>query len=60
MTEMIYNNIALFHAQEGTIREVKEETGMNFVPETLISVEMASGFWYRFTFTGKATGENCT
>lgn len=37
-------------------REVLEETGLMFEPETLILVECASGSWFRFVFTGKIIG----
>ncbi|XP_013398678.1 8-oxo-dGDP phosphatase NUDT18-like [Lingula anatina] len=42
--------------KEGAKREVLEETGLEFEPQTLLSVETQCGTWYRFTFTGKVTG----
>ncbi|XP_029055905.1 8-oxo-dGDP phosphatase NUDT18 [Osmia bicornis bicornis] len=39
-------------------REVLEETGLIFQPETLILVECASGSWFRFVFNGKITAGN--
>ncbi len=42
--------------QEAAKREVREETGIEFEPTTLISVESPSGSWFRFTFTGRITG----
>ncbi|XP_046327665.2 8-oxo-dGDP phosphatase NUDT18-like [Haliotis rufescens] len=43
---------------DGVKREVKEETGLECEPTTLISVECSSGVWHRFTFTGRVTGGN--
>ncbi|RWS12150.1 nudix hydrolase-like protein [Dinothrombium tinctorium] len=37
-------------------REVYEETGLKFEPLTLIMVENAEGYWYRFVFTGSIIG----
>ncbi|KAG1701177.1 8-oxo-dGDP phosphatase NUDT18 [Nymphon striatum] len=37
-------------------RELEEETGLDFEPTTLISVESAQGSWYRFVLTGKVVG----
>lgn len=34
-----------------------EETGLNFEPTTLLSVEVARGHWFRFTFTGNINGK---
>jgi len=42
--------------QDAAKREVLEETGLEFEPTTLISVEMGCGTWFRFNFTGKVTG----
>ena len=43
--------------QEAVKREVEEESGLQFEPETLTSVEAsAAQMWYRFTFTGIVTG----
>ncbi|XP_067675874.1 8-oxo-dGDP phosphatase NUDT18-like [Haliotis asinina] len=41
---------------DGVKREVKEETGLECEPTTLVSVECGSGVWHRFTFTGRVTG----
>jgi len=41
---------------EAAIREVKEETGLDFEPSTLLSVEGAGGSWYRFVVAGDVTG----
>jgi len=41
---------------EAAIREVKEETGLDFEPSTLLSIEAAGGSWYRFVVTGDVTG----
>lgn len=37
-------------------REVLEETGLNFEPSNLVSIEGPTLDWIRFTFTGKITG----
>lgn len=37
-------------------REVLEETGLEFEPSALLSVEFQSLYWIRFTFTGQITG----
>ncbi|XP_023238653.1 8-oxo-dGDP phosphatase NUDT18-like [Centruroides sculpturatus] len=37
-------------------RELLEETGLQFEPTTLLSVECSGGQWYRFTLTGDITG----
>lgn len=42
--------------EEAVQREVLEETGIEFQPTSLLSVEVSSGFWYRFTLTGHVTG----
>jgi 8-oxo-dGDP phosphatase len=42
--------------QEGAKREVLEETGLEFEPDTLLCVEIGGGSWYRFTFSGHVTG----
>ncbi|KAI0239648.1 8-oxo-dGDP phosphatase NUDT18 [Lamellibrachia satsuma] len=42
--------------EEGVKREVLEETGIEFEPTSLCAVEIQSGVWYRFTFTGSVTG----
>ena len=41
---------------EAVKREVKEETGLEFNPLTLVMVENAKGSWFRFVFTGSITG----
>ncbi|GLH03736.1 8-oxo-dGDP phosphatase NUDT18 [Gryllus bimaculatus] len=41
---------------EALKREVIEETGMNVEPTTLLSVECASGSWFRFIVTGNVIG----
>ncbi|CAL1528887.1 unnamed protein product [Lymnaea stagnalis] len=41
---------------DGAKREVKEESGFDCDLTTLISVEVSSHTWMRFTFTGKITG----
>merc|ERR1712062_200343 len=41
---------------EAAIREVKEETGLDFEPSTLLAIEGAGGSWYRFVVTGDVTG----
>ncbi|XP_064618364.1 8-oxo-dGDP phosphatase NUDT18-like [Liolophura sinensis] len=41
---------------EGAQREVLEESGLHFVPTTLLCVEVGCGSWYRFIYTGKVTG----
>lgn len=40
--------------QEAVIREVKEESGLDFHPLALVAVEGHGRHWLRFTFTGKA------
>lgn len=42
--------------EEATRREVLEETGVEFRPTTMLAMEMACGYWYRFTMTGTVTG----
>ncbi|ELU11488.1 hypothetical protein CAPTEDRAFT_64248, partial [Capitella teleta] len=42
--------------EEAVVREVLEETGIEIQPTSLVSVEVASGFWYRFTLIGRMTG----
>lgn len=42
--------------QDGTKREVKEEAGLECDLMTLLSVEVSSYKWIRFTFLGKITG----
>lgn len=37
-------------------REVKEETGLDFEPTTLLKVESSHGTWFRFTYTGNIVG----
>ena len=44
--------------QDAVIREVKEESGLEFEPSTLVLLEFGGGHWYRFTFTGRVTGED--
>lgn len=41
---------------EAAIREVKEETGLDFEPTNLLQIETAGGSWYRFVVTGDVTG----
>ena len=38
-------------------REVKEETGLDFEPTTLLMVESAGGAWFRFILTGEILGK---
>lgn len=40
---------------EGVKREVAEETGLNYEPETILCVEMNGVSWQRITFIGKTT-----
>ncbi len=57
---LIQENICFYFVesyQDAVKREVKEEAGMDFEADTLISVEITTGYWYRFTFTGKVTGK---
>ena len=42
--------------EEGVIREVLEETGLNFQPVSLICIESQGTSWFRFTFVGYITG----
>lgn len=42
--------------EEAVVREVQEETGVEFQPTTLLNVECASGSWYRFVMTGEVIG----
>lgn len=37
-------------------REVKEESGLDFEPETLLSVECQSYSWVRFSLGGRIVG----
>lgn len=37
-------------------REVKEESGLEFEPEALLSVECQDYSWVRFTFGGRIVG----
>ncbi|XP_065581107.1 8-oxo-dGDP phosphatase NUDT18-like isoform X1 [Artemia franciscana] len=37
-------------------REVKEETGLEIMPTTLLAIETASGSWFRFVMTGDVLG----
>ena len=37
-------------------REVKEEAGLDFEPEALLSVECHAHTWVRFTLTGRIVG----
>lgn len=41
--------------ENGLKREVMEEAGLSCQPISLISCEIASAYWYRFTFYAKAT-----
>jgi len=41
---------------EAAVREVLEETGLEFEVSTLLLVESAGGSWYRFVVTGHVTG----
>lgn len=41
---------------QGAKREVTEETGLNAELDALITVEVGSRFWFRFTFIGHAVG----
>ncbi|XP_022650463.1 8-oxo-dGDP phosphatase NUDT18-like [Varroa destructor] len=41
---------------EAVRREVFEETGLDFHPQSLLCVETAKGSWYRFIFTGEIIG----
>ncbi|XP_064627734.1 8-oxo-dGDP phosphatase NUDT18-like [Lineus longissimus] len=41
---------------EGAKREVLEETGLEFEPDTLLCVEIGTCTWFRFTFIGHVTG----
>lgn len=43
-------------SQEAVKREVKEESGLDFEPETLLSVECQSYSWVRFTLGGRIVG----
>ena len=42
--------------EEGIIREVREETGLNFQPISIICIDSQETHWFRFTFVGKITG----
>ncbi|XP_003747217.1 8-oxo-dGDP phosphatase NUDT18 [Galendromus occidentalis] len=41
---------------EAVRREVLEETGLVFQPQSLLCVETSSGSWFRFQFTGEILG----
>ena len=42
--------------QEAVKREVKEESGLDFEPEALLSVECHAHSWVRFTLGGRIVG----
>lgn len=42
--------------QEAVKREVKEESGLDFEPEALLSVECQAYSWVRFTLGGRIVG----
>ena len=42
--------------KEGVIREVREETGLNFQPISIICIDSQETYWFRFTFVGNITG----
>ena len=42
--------------QEAVKREVKEESGLDFEPEALLSVECHAHTWVRFTLGGRIVG----
>ena len=44
--------------REAVIREVKEESGMDFHPLALMAVDRQGNHWIRFTFTGTIVGGN--
>ncbi|XP_074646726.1 8-oxo-dGDP phosphatase NUDT18-like [Tubulanus polymorphus] len=41
---------------EAVKREVLEETGLEFEPDTLLAIQISTGIWYRYIFTGQITG----
>ena len=44
------------YLQEAVKREVKEESGLDFEPETLLCVECHAHSWVRFTLGGRIVG----
>ena len=42
--------------EEGAIREVLEETGLQFQPTSLLCIDSRAASWFRFTFLGHITG----
>lgn len=42
--------------EEGVVREVREETGLNFKPTSIICIDSQGLNWFRFTFVGVITG----
>lgn len=53
MMEMIFE---IFCKKDAVKREVLEETGLEMMPTTLLTVECASKAWFRFVLTGNVVG----
>ena len=60
VSRIICSNFQLLHllTQDDVRRKMLEETGLEFEPTTLLSVEVIRGHWFRFTFIGNVTGIN--